>query len=90
MQDSIKIPFNKPFIIGKELYYIAKSVLSGHISGDGIFTKKCHLLMEEKFKTKNVLLTTSCTSALEMAAILCEIRSGDEVFFSKYREERET
>lgn len=84
MKNLSKIPFNKPFIIGKELYYIAQSVLSGHISGDGMFTQKCHLLMEEKFKTKKVLLTTSCTSALEMAAILCEIREGDEVILPSY------
>ncbi len=78
------IPFNKPFIVGKELYYIAQSVLSGKIAGDGIFTKKCHALMEEKFGAKKVLLTHSCTAALEMAAILCDVSVGDEVILPSF------
>ena len=78
------IPFNKPFIVGKELYYIAQSVLSGKIAGDGIFTKKCHTLMEEKFGAKKVLLTHSCTAALEMAAILCDVSVGDEVILPSF------
>lgn len=80
----IRIPFNKPFIVGKEMYYIAQSVLSGHISGDGVFTKKCHALMQEKFGAKKVMLTTSCTAALEMAAVLCDIGPGDEVIMPSY------
>ncbi|MFQ5963115.1 MAG: dTDP-4-amino-4,6-dideoxygalactose transaminase [Candidatus Scalinduaceae bacterium] len=80
----VKIPFNKPFIIGKELYYITKSVMSGHIAGDGTFTKKCHQLMEKKFDAKRVLLTNSCTAALEMAAILCEVGIGDEVIMPSF------
>jgi len=72
----IKIPFNKPFIAGKELYYIARSVLGGHIAGDGLYTKKCQTLLEETFGAKKVLLTTSCTTALEMAAILCDLKRG--------------
>jgi dTDP-4-amino-4,6-dideoxygalactose transaminase len=80
----IRIPFNKPFIVGKEMYYIAQSVLSGHISGEGIFTKKCHALMEEKFGAKKVMLTTSCTAALEIAAILCDIGPGDEVILPSF------
>lgn len=79
-----KIPFNKPFIIGKELYYISQSVLSGHIAGDGAFTKKCHALMEEKFNAKKILLANSCTAALEMAAILCEVGPGDEVILPSF------
>lgn len=82
MQKSI--PFNKPFIIGKELFYIAQAVLSGHLSGDGVFTKKCHKLMEQKYGAKKVLLTNSCTSALEMTAILANIQPGDEVILPSY------
>ncbi|MBO7680580.1 MAG: DegT/DnrJ/EryC1/StrS family aminotransferase, partial [Thermoguttaceae bacterium] len=73
-----KIPFNKPFIIGKELYNIAQAVSNGHLSGDGPFTKKCHHWIEEHFGAKKALLTHSCTAALEMAAILCDISPGDE------------
>lgn len=80
----IKIPFNKPFLIGKELFYIAQSVLSGHIAGDGMFTKKCNAFMEEKFNAKKVLLTHSCTAALEMAAILCDVGPGDEVILPSF------
>jgi dTDP-4-amino-4,6-dideoxygalactose transaminase len=79
-----KIPFNKPFLAGKELYYIAQSVLSGHTAGDGAFTKKCQTLMEEKFQAKKILLTQSCTAALEMAAILCEVGPGDEVILPSF------
>lgn len=79
-----KIPFNKPFLAGKELYYIAQSVLGGHTAGDGVFTKKCQRLMEEKFGAKKILLTHSCTAALEMAAILCEVSAGDEVILPSF------
>ena len=78
------IPFNKPYLAGKELFYIAQSVLSGKISGDGIFSRRCSELMEKKFNAKKILLTTSCTSALEMAAILCEVGPGDEVILPSY------
>lgn len=79
-----KIPFNKPFIIGKELYYISQSVISGHSAGDGTYTQKCHALMEKKFNAKKVLLTPSCTASLEMAAILCNIEPGDEVILPSF------
>lgn len=79
-----KIPFNRPFLVGKELYYIAQSVLSGHTAGDGLFTEKCHALMEKKFGAKRILLTHSCTAALEMAAILSEIEPGDEVILPSF------
>ncbi len=79
-----KIPFNKPFIVGKELYYIAQSVLSGKIAGDGMYTKKCNTLLESAFGAKKVLLTHSCTAALEMAAMLCEIEKGDEVILPSF------
>lgn len=80
----LKIPFNRPFIIGKELYYISQSVLSGKIAGDGIFTQKCHALLEKKFDAKKILLTTSCTAALEMAAILFDIGPDDEVILPSF------
>lgn len=79
-----KIPFNKPYLTGKETEYIEQAVKSGKISGDGVFTKKCHQFFEEKYKFKNVLLTTSCTDALEMAAILFDIQPGDEVIAPSY------
>ncbi len=78
------IPFNKPFLTGKETTYINEAVASGKISGDGIFTKKCHQFFEEKFGLKKCLLTTSCTDALEMAAILIDIKDGDEVIMPSY------
>ena len=73
------IPFNKPYLTGKEGHYIYQAVLSGKISGDGIFTKKCHEFFEQNYGFKKVLLTTSCTDALEMAAILIDIKPGDEI-----------
>ena len=78
------IPFNKPFIIGNELKYIEDAVKSGKISGDGIFTKKCQDFFQDKYSFPKVLLTTSCTDALEMAAILCDIKAGDEVIVPSY------
>ena len=59
----MKIPFNKPFIVGKELYYIAKAVLEGHISGDGPYTKRCHRWLEDRLGSPQALLTHSCTAA---------------------------
>lgn len=73
------IPFNKPYLHGRELVYIAQSVASGKISGDGIFTNKCHEFFERRYGFNKTLLTTSCTDALEMAAILLDIKEGDEV-----------
>lgn len=78
------IPFNKPYLHGRELVYIAQSVASGKISGDGIFTKKCHDFFESKYEFKKTLLTTSCTDALEMAAILLNIQEGDEVILPSF------
>lgn len=78
------IPFNKPFLHGKELVYIAQAVATGKISGDGEFTKKCHDFFEQRYGFKKVLLTTSCTDALEMAAILLNIQPGDEVIAPTY------
>ncbi|MFC2146246.1 dTDP-4-amino-4,6-dideoxygalactose transaminase [Acidobacteriota bacterium] len=80
----MKIPFNKPYLTGKETHYIYQAVLSGKISGDGVFTKKCHSFFEEKYDIKKALLTTSCTDALEMAAILIDIKPGDEVIMPSF------
>lgn len=78
------IPFNKPSVIGDEFANIAKAIEHGHISGDGEFTKACQALIETRFAVKKALLTTSCTSALEMAALLCGIEPGDEVIMPSY------
>lgn len=78
------IPFNKPYLHGRELVYIAQAVATGKISGDGAFTKKCHDFFEQRYGFKKVLMTTSCTDALEMAAILLDIQPGDEVIAPSY------
>lgn len=78
------IPFNKPFLTGKETIYIEQAVATGKISGDGTFTKKCHAFFEETFGFRKTLLTTSCTDALEMAAILLNLQEGDEVIVPSY------
>lgn len=78
------IPFNKPYLTGKETIYICQAVESGKISGNGIFTKKCQDFFENRYGFKKCLLTTSCTDALEMAAILCNIQPGDEVIVPSY------
>jgi len=76
---SYRIPFNKPSLAGDELRYIADAITRGHSAGDGSYTAKCHALLEEKLGAARVLLTTSCTHALEMAAVLLGIQPGDEV-----------
>ncbi len=80
----MNIPFNKPFVVGKELYYIAQAVMQNHLSGDGPFTRRCHEWLEEQLKCKLALLTHSCTGALEMAAILCNIQPGDEIIMPSF------
>ena len=79
-----KVPFNKPYHSGKELKYIKKAIEMSHISGDGYFTGKCSGLLENALGVKKVLLTTSCSDALEMAAILLDIKEGDEVILPSY------
>ena len=81
---SHKIPFNKPYLTGKEAHYLYQAVLSGKISGDGMFTKKCNQFFESKYEFEKVLLTTSCTDALELAALLLKIEPGDEVIMPSY------
>lgn len=78
------IPFNKPYLTGKETHYIYEAVNSGKLSGNGIFTKRCQDFFELRYGFKKCLLTTSCTDALEMAAILCDIQQGDEVIIPSY------
>lgn len=78
------IPFNKPYLTGKETQYIEEAVKTGKISGNGMFTQKCQKFFEQKYGFKKVLLTTSCTDALEMAAILANIQFGDEVIIPSY------
>ncbi len=80
----MKIPFNKPYLSGKETDYIQQAVASGHISGNGHFTKKCQSFFEERWGFKKCLLTTSCTDALEMSALLLDIQPGDEVIMPSY------
>jgi dTDP-4-amino-4,6-dideoxygalactose transaminase len=78
------IPFNKPYMTGKELSYIEKAHASGYLAGDGGFTKRCHAWLEENTGTRKALLTHSCTAALEMAAILADVGPGDEVIMPSY------
>jgi dTDP-4-amino-4,6-dideoxygalactose transaminase len=79
-----RIPFNRPALVGDELRYIAAAVERGHISGDGLFTQRCQALLEAELGAPKVLLTTSCTHALEMAALLLDIRPGDEVILPAF------
>ncbi len=78
------IPFNKPHLTGQETKYIEEAVRSGKISGDGMFTKKCHTFFETRYDMHKALLTTSCTDALEMSALLAGIEPGDEVIVPSY------
>ncbi|MBJ7313316.1 dTDP-4-amino-4,6-dideoxygalactose transaminase [Rugamonas sp. CCM 8940] len=78
------IPFNKPFMTGRELWYIAQAHTNGHLSGDGSFTKRCHGWLEQHTGTARALLTHSCTAALEMAALLAEVEAGDEIIMPSY------
>jgi dTDP-4-amino-4,6-dideoxygalactose transaminase len=78
------IPFNKPYQTGKELEYIENALKNGKISGNGIFTNNCHNLLSEKYGFEKVLLTSSCTDALEMTAILSNIQPGDEVIVPSF------
>ncbi len=80
----IQIPFNKPYLTGKETHYIYEAVGSGKLSGNGIFTQRCQQFFEQKYGFAKCLLTTSCTDALEMAAMLCNIEPGDEVIIPSY------
>lgn len=80
----MNIPFNKPHLTGKEAHYMYQAVFDGKLSGNGEFTKRCQHFMEQKYGFRKCLLTTSCTDALEMAALLCELYPGDEVIVPSY------
>lgn len=79
-----RIPFNWPYMTGKELYYIAEAHFNGSLAGDGPFTKRCHSWLEKRTGSNKVLLTHSCTAALEMAALLLDIQPGDEIIMPSY------
>ncbi len=81
---SYRIPFNRPCLAGNEYKYIAQAIANGHASGDGPFTRKCHELLETELGVPRVLLTTSCTDALEMAALLLDCGPGDEVIVPSF------
>src|SRR5258707_14151248 len=81
---TIRIPFNRAGLVGNEFRYIAQALEIGHISGDGRFTRKCHEFLEGELGVEKVLLTTSCTHALEMAALLLDVRPGDEVIVPSF------
>ncbi len=78
------IPFNRPYMTGKELGYIAEAHANGHLSGDGAFTRRCNEWLERATGTRKALLTHSCTAALEMAALLAELEPGDEVIMPSF------
>ena len=80
----IHIPFNKPSVTGSELIYVGQAVAGAHASGDGPFGKRAEAMLEKCFGANRVLLTTSCTSALELAALLCDLQPGDEVIVPSY------
>lgn len=80
----MQIPFNKPSFVGSEISYINECIASGYSAGDGAFTKKCHRFLEETLNLKKSLLTTSCTHALEMTALLLDIKEGDEVIIPSF------
>jgi len=83
-ENNIKIPFNIPLVIGNELSFISDAISNRKISGDGEYTKKCCQFMEQRYNVKKVLLTTSCSTALDMSSILIEINAGDEVILPSY------
>jgi dTDP-4-amino-4,6-dideoxygalactose transaminase len=78
------IPFNKPAIVGREFDYMAEALRGGHVSGDGVFTKKCHAFLQESLGVPKALLTTNCTHALEMTALLLDLQPGDEVLLPAF------
>ena len=80
----MKTPFNKPHMTGKELWYVAQAHANGHLAGDGAFTRRCAGWLEQRIGCRRALLTHSCTAALEMAALLIDIRPGDEVIMPSY------
>src|SRR5438874_6767847 len=84
VSDGLHIPFNRPTLCGMELVYITRAVESMHLSGDGEFTARCSRLLEQLVGSPRALLTTSCTHALEMSALLLDIQPGDEVIVPSF------
>jgi dTDP-4-amino-4,6-dideoxygalactose transaminase len=84
MPNDARIPFNRPFIVGKELFYVSKAVLAGHLAGDGVFTQQVNAWLERVYDAKLALLTNSCTAALEISAYLCNVGPGDEVIMPSW------
>src|SRR5437016_11574178 len=82
--DEWLVPFNRPSFEGREIEYIRAAIASGHVSGDGPFSRRCHQLLESELGVVKALLTTSCTHALEMAALLLDISPGDEVIVPSF------
>jgi dTDP-4-amino-4,6-dideoxygalactose transaminase len=82
--NALKVDFNRPVVVGNEFEYMKQAIENRHISGDGPFTKKCHAFLEQELGVRKALLTTSCTHALEMSAILLEIQPGDEVIIPDF------
>ena len=80
----LRVDFNHPITVGNEFKYMQQAIENAHISGDGPFTKKCHALLEQELGVPKVLLTTSCTHALEMSALLLDIQPGDEVIIPDF------
>ena len=78
------LPFNKPYLTGKEVHYMYDAVYTGKLSGNGKYTKLCHEFFQQRYSFRKCLLTTSCTDALEMASLLIDIQSGDEVIMPSY------
>src|SRR4051794_25542741 len=78
------IPFNKPFMTGRELQYIAEAHANGHLAGNGAFSKRCAAWLEERTGSQKAMLTHSCTAAIEMAAILSGIGAGDEIIMPSF------
>jgi dTDP-4-amino-4,6-dideoxygalactose transaminase len=84
MAESASIPFNRPYLTGREREYLDEALRSRQIAGDGPFARRCQALMQQRFGTASVQLTTSCTSALEAAALLCDLAPGDEIIMPSY------
>lgn len=80
----MKIPFNKPHFTGREVYHLSQAAVIGRLSGNGNYTRQCQQFLEKRYGIKKVLLTTSCSDALEMSALLCDIQPGDEVIMPSY------
>src|SRR5882762_9891852 len=83
-EHSSNIPFNRPYYSGREIEYIQQAIANWQLSGDGPFTKRCHALLEGTLGVSKALLTTSCTHALEMAALLLDIKPGDEIIIPSF------